>query len=102
VGVGVGVTGGTESQIVIKAPDAPPFPLMVRDVNGCELFIMNCPAPQLLLQVGEQSLYMLLDVITFPEIEAQHPEHKTISGELVPVFVVNVNDSVALTPFVTL
>jgi hypothetical protein len=40
VGVGVGV-GDIVSQIVINVPDNPPFPLIVKDVNGCELFIMK-------------------------------------------------------------
>jgi hypothetical protein len=90
--VGVGVTDGMESQIDITDPALPPLPAIVKDVKDTELFIVNCPAPQP-PQIGSQSLFILLAVITFPEIDAQHPEHKIISGVLFPVFVVITKDS---------
>jgi hypothetical protein len=82
-------------------PALPPLPFIVRDVKGCELFIINCPAPQVLPQIGSQSLFILLAVITLPEIDVQHPLHNTISGVLFPVSVVNVKVSAGDIPYPT-
>ena len=99
IGVGVGVTIGPGSQIIITDPALPPLPFMVKEVKGNELFTINCPAPQVLPQIGSQSLFILLAVITLPEIDAQHPLHKAISGVLFPVSVVNVKVSEGDIPY---
>ena len=55
--------------------------------------MLNSPAPTGRPYDKSQSPFILEAVITFPEIDAQHPEHKLILGVLPPVLVVKVKDS---------
>ena len=57
--------------------------------------MLNRPEPT---APPSQSLFILEAVITFPEIETQHPEHKLILGVLLHVLVVKVKDSPTLYP----